>query len=720
MEVAVSAVEHGVVGERWKLGDGGIEGDGEAAGGIVGAGEDVGERGAAFFARIPGFENRGSVIVGPIDGESAATGEYDDERFTGGGKSLEELLLRGGETDVGAIAAEEAGIAIFTLLTFEVGSDADDGDDNVGFASEGSGFLNKVRRKPEEPSEGLAEAAEIFEAYGIRMTGLKVKKNGEGALPAVMVLDPIVDDLLVVEVEAVAAVGDCPDAVVAIDWRNKFTGPADGEVIRRDAGAGRDVVGGKVDGRIDAGERGGAGKSGIREELSVHAGFGVGAASAEIFRRNRQRARLRDGRAGGEGDDGVGEVCFYAVEEGGVGGRSAVVIAEKDVEGIGGGADDGDRFDVGFERESVVIVFEKDDGFVRGLERELTIFGGVDVGEGEFGPGHVGGRIEHAEAEACFEEAADGAIDVAGCQEAVHKGVVEGAEFGATGEVGARFDGESGSLRKSDNEIVGLVEIADGPTVGNDVAFEAPLVSKQIEEKMIGAGGFAVDGVVRAHDGVGAALDDGSAEGRRVGVVEIVGRYRNIETVAQRFGSGVDGVVLGRGDRFQIVWVVALQASDKGNAEAAGEEGIFAVGFLAASPARIAKDVDVWRPESETKVAAGVVEGDGVIVFGTGFGGDDAGDAVEKIAVPAGGEADPLGENGGVSSARDAMKAFVPPVVSGDVEMRNGGSDVLHLGDFFFGGHARKEIVDALLERERRIEVGRGGCGSRLRKRESG
>ena len=31
----------------------------------------------------------------------------------------------------------------------------------------------------------------------------------------------------------------------------------------------------------------------------------------------------------------------------------------------------------------------------------------------------------------------------------------------------------------------------------------------------------------------------------------------------------------------------------------AGEERIFAVGFLAAAPARIAKDVDVGRPEIE-------------------------------------------------------------------------------------------------------------------------
>ena len=78
MEVAVGAVEHGVVGEGRELGDGTVEGDGETAGGVAVAGEDVSEGGAAFLAGIPGLENCSGVIVGPVDGEGAATGENDD------------------------------------------------------------------------------------------------------------------------------------------------------------------------------------------------------------------------------------------------------------------------------------------------------------------------------------------------------------------------------------------------------------------------------------------------------------------------------------------------------------------------------------------------------------------------------------------------------------------------------------------------------------------
>jgi len=181
----------------------------------------------------------------------------------------------------------------------------------------------------------------------------------------------------------------------------------------------------------------------------------------------------------------------------------------------------------------------------------------------------------------------------------------------------------------------------------------------------------------------------------------------NVEAVAQGFRAAVNRVVLWSGDGLQVVWVVSLEARDEGDAEAAGEEGIFAVGFLAASPAGIAKDVDVGRPEGEAVVAAGVVVGDGVVVFGARFGGDDVGDGVDQIGVPRGAEANGLGEDGGVAGAGDAVESFVPPVVHGNLQTRDGGSDVLHLGDFFLEGHARDEIVDALLDGVGRVKIDR-------------
>ena len=118
---------------------------------------------------------------------------------------------------------------------------------------------------------------------------------------------------------------------------------------------------------------------------------------------------------------------------------------------------------------------------------------------------------------------------------------------------------------------------------------------------------------------------------------------------------------------------------------------------------------------------------DGVIVFGARFGGDDVGDAMNEIGVPSGGQANGLRENSGMTSARDAVQAFVPPVIGGNAEARDGLGDILHLGSFFFEGHARDEIVDALIDGKAWIQIrwsrrlGRSsGVRGRLRRQLSG
>ena len=103
------------------------------------------------------------------------------------------MLLRSGESDVGAIAAEKTGIAIYQLFAFEAGADADYGDDDIGFARGGDGFFCEIWRKPEKARERFAEAAEIFELDGIGVAGLKMNHRGERALAAFAVLNPIVN-----------------------------------------------------------------------------------------------------------------------------------------------------------------------------------------------------------------------------------------------------------------------------------------------------------------------------------------------------------------------------------------------------------------------------------------------------------------------------------------------------------------------------------------------
>src|SRR5579871_773263 len=152
--------------------------------------------------------------------------------------------------------------------------------------------------------------------------------------------------------------------------------------------------------------------------------------------------------------------------------------------------------------------------------------------------------------------------------------------------------------------------------------------------------------------------------------------------------------------------IVALKSLNECDSHARGEIGVFAVGFLAASPARIAKDIDVRGPDGEALVPLGrSVFGDGGVVFGAEFGADDVADLAHEGLVESGGHADGLWKDSGSPGAGYAVKTFIPPVVFGNAKARNSGGSVSKLGDFLFERHARDEIVDAPVERNRWVFV---------------
>src|ERR1700749_2727504 len=119
------------------------------------------------------------------------------------------------------------------------------------------------------------------------------------------------------------------------------------------------------------------------------------------------------------------------------------------------------------------------------------------------------------------------------------------------------------------------------------------------------------------------------------------------------FRTAMYGIVLGRGDGAEIVGVLTLDALDKCGAETRGEERILAVGFLAAAPAGITKDVDIRRPDGEAEVAFVIAVADGVVVLCASFSGDDFADGVDERLIPGGGVSDGLRKHGGETGARD-------------------------------------------------------------------
>src|SRR5262249_24334450 len=126
-----------------QLVEAGVEGDGETAGRVVGSGEGFGDGLRAAVAGIPGFEDGVGVLLGPGDCEGGAVHEDYDEGFAGGFGGFKELLLGGGQGDVGAVASGEARDVHGHLFAFEVGREADEGENYIGLLDDVEGLVTE-------------------------------------------------------------------------------------------------------------------------------------------------------------------------------------------------------------------------------------------------------------------------------------------------------------------------------------------------------------------------------------------------------------------------------------------------------------------------------------------------------------------------------------------------------------------------------------------------
>ncbi len=95
-----------------------------------------------------------------------------------------------------------------------------------------------------------------------------------------------------------------------------------------------------------------------------------------------------------------------------------------------------------------------------------------------------------------------------------------------------------------------------------------------------------------------------------------------------------------------------------------------------------------------------VVFAHGLVVLGARFGGGGLAHAMHKTGVPGGGHANNLREVRGVARESDAVQTFVPPIVFGNAESRDGRGVIAHLRDLLFESHATDEVADSLIDRE--------------------
>ncbi len=188
--------------------------------------------------------------------------------------------------------------------------------------------------------------------------------------------------------------------------------------------------------------------------------------------------------------------------------------------------------------------------------------------------------------------------------------------------------------------------------------------------------------------------------------------------MARGFGSAVHREMLRGGDHLVVLRIVSLQPFDESHGQPPGERRIFAVGFLAASPPGIAKNVDVGRPEGEAVVLRVVILAERLVILRARFGRDRVGDSKHQIGVPRGCQADRLRKHRGLPRPRHPVQRLVPPVVGGHAKLWNRRRVVLHLPDLLIQRHPVHQIgrphvrSEAWIEIRRPLLPHRGHCGT--------
>ena len=178
--------------------------------------------------------------------------------------------------------------------------------------------------------------------------------------------------------------------------------------------------------------------------------------------------------------------------------------------------------------------------------------------------------------------------------------------FGAASEVRARFDRRHSRSAQRGGVFVIPIDVVHCAAIAHDVALESPLFPQALLQKVCaGAAGYPVHGVIDAHDRIRFALHDGGPERRQIRIDHVGLAHLGVKHMPFRLRTAVHGVVLRRGDDFQVMGIVPLHARNERDAHAAGEIGIFSVGFLAAAPTGIPEDIDVRRPVRQSGGAAG-------------------------------------------------------------------------------------------------------------------
>ena len=192
----------------------------------------------------------------------------------------------------------------------------------------------------------------------------------------------------------------------------------------------------------------------------------------------------------------------------------------------------------------------------------------------------------------------------------------------------------------------------------------------------------------------------------KIGFSQVVIVRPDIKGMAGGFGSAVNGKMLGSSYQFQVFGVIALQAFDKRDCHSGSEVRIFTVSFHASAPTRIAKDINIGCPESQSLINSPFVPPRVIVVFSPCFVRNGICYIEHHCIVPHGSHPDSLRKNRSQTRTCHAVQTFVPPVVGGNAQPVDFRRIIAHQLHFFFQRKFRNQIVGAFFKTQGCILIG--------------
>src|SRR3569832_2294796 len=109
-------------------------------------------------------------------------------------------------------------------------------------------------------------------------------------------------------------------------------------------------------------------------------------------------------------------------------------------------------------------------------------------------------------------------------------------------------------------------------------------------------------------------------------------------------------------NRLKVVGIIALETADKLGAQRPCQERIFSERFLSPSPAGIAQDVDIGRPDGQAEIAVVIAFALGLVVAGATLDADGVAFSEKQLPIPGGSHTDGLRENGRFPTPSDTVQ----------------------------------------------------------------